>query len=374
MYDEYYPLVLRCSSIWDLRHKPFMWEKVVHFLRTRDSNRCADCWMNYWQGPWTLADCGYANCTHQNSQEGTWRPVKRGTGCGAKGDERQALGSFTSQLVQYVRTASEDHEQKLIKQGRPNAFVREPSPVKADWDALQNMHPKAMVCSMPLGVGRKMTAEETSAFGELISDLFYTHPRCEPVYLHIQKFHAAKLENHLESGELEENFKCRIRERLLDKIIMPSNKLMYTVDPKGSRKLNHVMRDLQPYFRAFIVFCDQHLECNRAEVDGWSLEEYLQANENFHVLTRIVKADESWGELKFKCNCKRCFIHCCCAQSLAWSMVLNPKLVMPPKYAKLAPYLRKKKGRPTAKRIEFLKAQQADARPFVDKAKTRVSM
>jgi hypothetical protein len=61
VYDEYYPLVLRCSSIWDLRHKPFMWEKVVHFLRTRDSDRCADWWMNYWQGPWTLADCGYAN-------------------------------------------------------------------------------------------------------------------------------------------------------------------------------------------------------------------------------------------------------------------------------------------------------------------------
>ncbi len=103
---------------------------------------------------------------------------------------------------------------------------------------------------------------------------------------------------------------------------------------------------------------------------GRSLEEYLQANENFHVLTRIVKADESWGELKFKCNCKRCFIHCCCAQSLAWSMVLNLKLVMLPKYAKLAPYLRKKKGRPTAKRIELLKAQKADARNFVDKAKT----
>jgi hypothetical protein len=234
------------------------------------------------------------------------------------------------------------------------------------------MHPKAMVCSMPLGVGRKMTAEETSAFGELISDLFYTHPRSEPVYLHIQKFHAAKLEIHLESGELEETFKCKIRKRLLDKIIMPSNKLMYTVDPKGSRKLTNVMRDLQPYFRAFIVFCDQHLECNRAEVDGWSLEEYLQANENFHVLTRIVKADESWGELKFKCNCKRCFIHCCCGQSLAWSMVLNPKLIMPPKYAKLSPNLRKKKGRPTAKRIELLKALQADARPFVDKAKPRV--
>ncbi len=112
--------------------------------------------------------------------------------------------------MQYVRTASEEHEQKLIKQGPPNAFVREQSPVKADWDVFQKVHPKAMVCSMPLGVGRKMTAEETSAFGALISDMFYAHPRCESVYLHIQKFHAAKLEDHLESCGLEENFKCRI--------------------------------------------------------------------------------------------------------------------------------------------------------------------
>jgi hypothetical protein len=53
-------------------------------------------------------------------------------------------------------------------------------------------------------------------------------------------------------------------------------------------------------------------------------------------------------------------------------MVLNPKLIMPQKYAKLAPYLRKKKGRPMEKRIALLKAQQADARPFVDKARQPV--
>jgi hypothetical protein len=102
---------------------------------------------------------------------------------------------------------------------------------------------------------------------------------------------------------------------------MQLNKLMYTVDPQGSHKLNHMMRDLNQYLCVFTVVCDQHLECNRAEVDGWSLEEYLDANVNFHVLTRIVKADESWGELKFKCICKSCFIHCC-----------------PPKYANLALY------------------------------------
>ncbi len=76
------------------------------------------------------------------------------------------------------------------------------------------------------------------------------------MYLYIQKFHAANLEDHLESCRLEENLKCKIRKRLLDKIIMPSNKLMYTVDPQSSRKLelNHVMRDLKLYLPAFCVF------------------------------------------------------------------------------------------------------------------------
>jgi hypothetical protein len=68
-----------------------------------------------------------------------WRPVKSGTRCGAKGDERQALGNFTSQLakvyVQPVRNMS-----RSLKFGRPNAFVRGQSPVIKDWDALQRLH------------------------------------------------------------------------------------------------------------------------------------------------------------------------------------------------------------------------------------------
>ena len=106
------------------------------------------------------------------------------------------------------------------------------------------MHPKTMICATPVGGGRKMSAEETSAFGKLEGDLFYTHARSEPVYLHIQKFHAAKLEDHLKSSGKAEDCKCRIRKKLLDKIIMPSNKLLYTVDSKGKRKLTHMMKDL----------------------------------------------------------------------------------------------------------------------------------
>ena len=92
------------------------------------------------------------------------------------------------------------------------------------------------------------------------------------------------------------------------------------------------------------------------------MEHYLDVMESFHVITRILvsKQDESFGELKFKCNCKGCYVRCCCRDSLLWSMVLNPNLILPPNYAKREPALRKKRGRPTEKRVERLTEQQKE--------------
>ena len=82
--------------------------------------------------------------------------------------------------------------------------------------------------------------------------------------------------------------------------------------------------------------------------------------ENFHVITRIRNKDECWGELKFKCNCKGCHVRGCCRENLLWSMVLNPELVIPPKYAKREPALSKKKGRPNDKRVARLKEKEVE--------------
>ncbi len=52
-------------------------------------------------------------------------------------------------------------------------------------------------------------------------------------------------------------------------------------------------------------------------------------------------------------------------------MVLNPELVIPPKYAKRKPALRKKEGSPTNKRVARLKEKEVeeDVHPYVEKAK-----
>jgi hypothetical protein len=55
--------------------------------------------------------------------------------------ELQSLGSFISNLVEYIHNASEENESGLIELGRPNTFIRNPVPNKAEWDFVQDAHP-----------------------------------------------------------------------------------------------------------------------------------------------------------------------------------------------------------------------------------------
>ncbi len=61
VYDEYYGLLLCCSSIFDPSHKDIIFGKMEEWLRTNDSYGAADWWAKYWTRPFTLADCGYGN-------------------------------------------------------------------------------------------------------------------------------------------------------------------------------------------------------------------------------------------------------------------------------------------------------------------------
>ena len=163
------------------------------------------------------------------SPGGQGRPVKRGTGCGAAGDERQALGKFTSQLVEYAHTASEAHEQQLIELNHPNAFVRNPLHHKKEWDALQVYHPKIMMVALP--AKGSMSLADTEAFGEVMADIYSMGEPNDPPYLKIQMFHAEKLKTYIATGGKKEDFKCKNSKGLLDHLVMPSNSLLYFIDP-----------------------------------------------------------------------------------------------------------------------------------------------
>jgi hypothetical protein len=156
---------------------------------------------------------------------------------------------------------------------------------------------------------------------------------------------------------------------------MPANRtdvqLMCRLDPDDSRHLPDMCTALKPYFRYYHIFLEQHEPKFKAAVYAWDLDMYLDVLDTANVVTRIDnKKDELCGDLYFKCSCKMCFVRGCRRRSVIWSMVLNPGLILPPKYTKLEPGARKRRVRPTKKRVERLKQAKADddARPFVDRA------
>ncbi len=136
----------------------------------------------------------------------------------------------------------------------------------------------------------------------------------------------------MRAGKKEEDYKFNLRKKLVAQIMVPSNRLMYKLDPKGTRNRDRVIRDLRPYQRDYRNFLLQHQPARKAIVDKWHLSKYLEVMGNFTLL-ELIKGDatQQWGELKYKCSCKGCHVRGCCRENLLCSMVINHKLVMPQK-------------------------------------------
>jgi hypothetical protein len=272
--------------------------------------------------------------------------------------------------VGFIKNASEESEEAMVKMDRPNAFIRDPIATKKEWDQVQALHPKCMMCTIAL----YLKGEAPKEFVQQLADVLMFDGDGEdvPLYLRIQRFHAAKISELIESGKTVDDYKCPFKKSLFDKLVMPSSKLLYRLDPNKTRSLDDVMTEVHPLVREYQAFLEQDTPRYNDTVSKWGLEKYLDVMDNFFLVSRIQHPDEPWGDFWFKCCCKHCHVNGCCRESMVWSMFLNHNLKMPAKYAVLEPHNRKKKGKPTEKRVAALRAAEEDARPFVDKAPPKV--
>ncbi len=72
------------------------------------------------------------------------------------------------------------------------------------------------------------------------------------------------------------------RKKLVAQIMVPSNRLMYTIDSKGTRKLDRVIIDLRQYQRDYLIFLKQHEPAQKDIVDKWHLSKYLDNGQLYH--------------------------------------------------------------------------------------------
>ena len=88
-----------------------------------------------------------------------------------------------------------------------------------------------------------LDAEGNEAYAELCADIILSGSADDPLYLRIQKFHRNKISAYVASGGKEEEYVWNLRKKYVAQIMVPSNRLMYTLDPKGTRKRDRVIKD-----------------------------------------------------------------------------------------------------------------------------------
>ncbi len=75
----------------------------------------------------------------------------------------------------------------------------------------------------------------------------------EPDYLKIQKRHSESIAKWLQTGRKREDYRSGIDETLFDNILMPTNRLLYQLDPTTRLSVESVQddSDIRPHFRDF---------------------------------------------------------------------------------------------------------------------------
>ena len=103
-----------------------------------------------------------------------------------------------------------------------------------------------------------LDAAGNEVYAELCADIILAGSADDPLYLRIQKFHRNKISEYVATGGKEEEYVWKLRKKYVAQIMVPSNRLMYKIDPKGTRKRDRVIQDLRPYQRDYHTFLKQH--------------------------------------------------------------------------------------------------------------------
>ncbi len=158
----------------------------------------------------------------------------------------------------------------MIKTGTPNAFSRTPAISKATFDSMQGMHPKILVCTLPLTTSGKDTYRR---FFDRILDIMVLCEDKTPLYLKIHAWHTNNKRLGVSAGPPRiENFK---------EMLMLRQHLMKAIDPDCIKSIGYVLDQLTPVAKQYeqYVLNDEYEQI-------LDFNEELDAYESFLLVTR----------------------------------------------------------------------------------------
>ena len=318
-YDDFYDILVGIGDIGVMSFAVRAIGLLEDYLREKHGDPCADWFRDYWtgkRGRYCIAHMRYAGCNNNMGVEVTWRDIKKLCSAGC------TLAYFLSMLCKFIRTAlGEEHKQALIDMGTPNAFISDPQPTKAMWDAVQDMHPKTLSCCFVLEPSARV--DTLGILRDMLDEVTKCGARDTPLHLKILAMH----EDTMSAGE---QYTIRLADLRL--VLMPRQWLLKKLDPDNKLSVDALRAALE----------DDMIEYKALIVEDWldphyDVKDVMRIYRKFNLITPAPQ----WGQIPLACTCKVCYANGLCQCTILLASLFNPEIRVPDHYVAATPSLRK---------------------------------
>ena len=348
-YDDFYDILVGIGDIGVMSFAVRAIGLLEDYLREKHGDPCADWFRDYWtgkRGRYCIAHMRYAGCNNNMGVEVTWRDIKKLCSAGC------TLAYFLSMLCKFIRTAlGEEHKQALIDMGTPNAFISDPQPTKAMWDAVQDMHAKTLSCCFVLEPRNGLDTLEL--LRDMLAEVMESGAPKAPLHLKI----LAKHEDNKAKGE---EFILQLSDLRL--VLMPRQWLLKKLDPDNKLSVDALRAALE----------DDMIEYKALIVEDWldphyDVKDVMRIYRKFNLITPAPK----WGQTPLACTCKVCYANAVCQCTILLASLFNPEIRVPDHYIAATPSLRKLcrgiKGTAGTKRRKLIEAAEYNEKEVTSK-------
>ena len=361
VYDTYYDEVVRLSKVGHEVVARKGHEAMVDWLRNDlEDPEGADYYHKTWSldsgyGRFCVVYGMYGGSTTNGGTEANWRDKREIC------PKTATLGTFMGALVHNIKCKGDEHNDRLCKAQHPNRFPSIPEITKETWQNVMAFHPKTLTSTLAIRVKTDVQVKISDLFDNITEEMYSMGDSKTPLHLKIGMWH--------EKFDIKA-CSFQFTESSVGKLLMPSQRLMYELDPYNSRDVNDVRQE------AWVLMAEYKLLIKDKNTDykKMKLPAILDLYGKFHYLEYKM---EDWSVVDWGCDCVACLRDCACHHSTLIGMFFSPKISVPDSIEEAVPSMRKgsmlKRGIAGSKRKKYLAAKSLETKKdFVKSKKLRV--
>ena len=289
-------------------------KEIVEWLDIAGEFRAA-CWFEeYWcgeKGNYTNATAGYVGNCVASGIESHWRYLREDTVGTSGTNQRISLEVFSGSLVRYMETSSKRHADKILDEKTgSHMFPRTPKISAAMWKRVQSFDVQRLLLANFEG-----SADARKTWLEKME--YFVPTEIDP--------NAAFSDLIVGFHEAGRSMQAISRSNVRGLVVPSFNFYKYITVTKKIVDAQQMMQIVDEEYAMYKVLFHETAEFHN-KFPHMSIEETLDCMENFN---RIEPLKKKCGDMLARCSCNDSYRKFCCVESIVFSMLFSPDLVVP---------------------------------------------